>query len=341
MSNEHATSDESRVDAKALRRALGAFLTGVTVVTTADEEGVPWGFTANSFTSVSLDPPLILVCVAEGATCYPAFRACRSFAVNILAEGQDEVSMRFASKQPDKFSGIAAESRATGAPVLDGSLAWLDCSVHDKIEAGDHLILIGRVEAFDGGAGRPLGYYRGNYVTFGLEEEATVKARPNKRVVVGWIAECDGELVLARHSDKWTIPMSPLGDKQATDAALQEAAISSLGSNVDISFLYSVYDVPEENTLRLIYRGQLRQPLHESAQESVRSFKPDEIPWSDIPERHVRSVLERYLHERTIDRFGIYMGSSEEGTVGTLGGPEQAWGDYATRYSGTKPPEGS
>ena len=348
MSNENPAPDEPQVDVRALRRTLGAFLTGVTVVTTVDEEGSPWGLTANSFTSVSLNPPLILVCIAEGANSYPAFRDCQSFAVNILAEGQDELSLLFASKRPDKFSGIAADARSTGAPILVDSLAWLECSVHDKVVAGDHLVLIGRVEAFDSGTGRPLGYYQGNYVTFGLEEVATVRARPDKRVLVGWIAESDGELVLARRSDeagvqRWSIPMSPLGDREATDDAMQDAAVASLGSNVDVSFLYSVYDVPEENALYLIYRGQLRQPLSETGTgtaQPVRSFRPDEIPWSDIPERHIRSVLGRYLRERAIDRFGVYMGSADDGTVTMLGGSEEAWGDYMRRLSDTEPPQG-
>src|SRR4051794_17579652 len=98
-----APPDHSPIDALELRRAFGTFVTGVTVITTWDETGAPRGMTANSFTSVSLDPPLLLVCIGKGAASYPAFAAAPAFAVNLLHEGQTEVSSLFASKSTDKF----------------------------------------------------------------------------------------------------------------------------------------------------------------------------------------------------------------------------------------------
>src|ERR1700704_4456215 len=106
--------DAAALDIGELRRALGSFATGVAVATTLDSEGVPKGFTANSFTSVSLDPPLVLVCVDRSASCYPAFAATTHFGINILSEEQQHLSRTFASKASDKFAGTPWVSGATG-----------------------------------------------------------------------------------------------------------------------------------------------------------------------------------------------------------------------------------
>jgi flavin-dependent trigonelline monooxygenase, reductase component len=159
-------------NAHAIRGAFSNFLTGVTVVCTIDRNGRARGFTANSFTSVSLDPPLVLVCLAKTASSHDIFRQCDSFSVNVLSEQQRELSKVFASKSADKFSKVDIRSAATGAPVIAGCLSWFDCTVFDCVEAGDHIILVGRVESFLGGQGAPLGFWRGNYVTFEGDAEA-------------------------------------------------------------------------------------------------------------------------------------------------------------------------
>jgi flavin reductase (DIM6/NTAB) family NADH-FMN oxidoreductase RutF len=158
------------LDVRELRQTLGSFATGVAVATTLDSQGMPKGFTANSFTSVSLDPPLVLVCVDRSASCYPAFAATTHFGINILCEEQQHLSRTFASKASDKFADAPWISGATGSPIFPDSTAWLDCQLHDRIEAGDHLIIIGKVVSFGHSpASRSLGYHRGSYVTFGLE----------------------------------------------------------------------------------------------------------------------------------------------------------------------------
>jgi flavin reductase (DIM6/NTAB) family NADH-FMN oxidoreductase RutF len=165
-------ADATSLDIAELRQTLGSYATGVTVVTTLDSEGEPKGFTANSFTSVSLDPPLVLVCIGKGAACYPAFTSTAQFGVNILCQDQDHVSSRFASRSADKFADIAWVSRITGSPVFPDSVAWLDCQLHDRLEAGDHLILIGRVLSFGYSPEKqPLGYHRGSYIAFGPRDQ--------------------------------------------------------------------------------------------------------------------------------------------------------------------------
>ena len=154
----------------ALRQALGCFVTGVTVVTTRDAAGVPHGFTANSFTSVSLDPPLALVCVGHEVEGLEAFRTCAGFAVNMLSESQRAISDTFASDRPDRFAEVRWREGARGAPLLDGCVAFLECESRQRIAAGDHMILIGRVTAFAHTAGRPLVFWRGRYL--GLPRDA-------------------------------------------------------------------------------------------------------------------------------------------------------------------------
>lgn len=150
-------------DARTLRDALGCFGTGVTVVTTLDADGQPIGLTANSFSSVSLEPPLILFCLSRGSANLERFQAARHFAINVLHIGQQPMSGVFA-RAGDRFHDVAWEAWETGAPILSGSLASFECATDRVIEAGDHLIFIGRVLRARFEPRRdPLLYFRGKY----------------------------------------------------------------------------------------------------------------------------------------------------------------------------------
>ena len=151
-------------DPRTLRDALGCFATGVTVVTCLDSEGVPVGITANSFTSVSLDPPLLLVCIHKEATCAQALTAADHFAVNVLQTGQQPASIRFSTRQEDRF-GVNDWSRGEFvAPVLKESLGVFECERYAVYDGGDHHILVGRVvkASFDPNID-PLLFFRGRY----------------------------------------------------------------------------------------------------------------------------------------------------------------------------------
>jgi flavin reductase (DIM6/NTAB) family NADH-FMN oxidoreductase RutF/pimeloyl-ACP methyl ester carboxylesterase len=151
-------------DARALRDALGCFATGVTVVTATAPDGTPIGLTANSFTSVSLDPPLLLVCIALGARSAAAIQAADHFAVNVLQIGQQPASNIFAGQGQDRFASTAWEKGETGAPMLTGSLGAFECARHAVHDGGDHIILVGRVVRAVFDARRdPLLYFRGKY----------------------------------------------------------------------------------------------------------------------------------------------------------------------------------
>jgi flavin reductase (DIM6/NTAB) family NADH-FMN oxidoreductase RutF/pimeloyl-ACP methyl ester carboxylesterase len=151
-------------DARTLRDALGCFATGVTIVTTLNAEGEPVGLVANSFTSVSLDPPLLLVCVGKSASAMPSLLASQTFAVNVLHIGQQPTSNRFTRKDVNRFEGTPWEMGETGAPLLLGSLTNFECERHSVVEAGDHIVLLGKVlKARFEPRRDPLLYFRGKY----------------------------------------------------------------------------------------------------------------------------------------------------------------------------------
>ena len=155
--------DIGALGAHRFRRVLGLFPTGVVLVTAATSEG-PTGMAVNSFTSVSLDPPLVSFCAARSSTTWPRIRAAGAFAVNVLGEEDVEVSRRFARKGADRFAGLGHRPGATGAPVLDGVAAHLDCHLHEVHDAGDHVIVLGRVVHLDADDGiRPLVFHGGDY----------------------------------------------------------------------------------------------------------------------------------------------------------------------------------
>jgi flavin reductase (DIM6/NTAB) family NADH-FMN oxidoreductase RutF/2-polyprenyl-6-methoxyphenol hydroxylase-like FAD-dependent oxidoreductase len=150
-------------DPRELRRALGQYATGVTIVTCLGPGEEQVGMTANSFTSVSLDPPLVLWCPAKSASSTPSFTAASHFAVNILGADQHHLSRRFATPADDKFDGVPARAGLSGAPLLDGTVATFECRTVAVHDAGDHLIMLGEVERFDTPGGPPLVFHSGLY----------------------------------------------------------------------------------------------------------------------------------------------------------------------------------
>ncbi|MBH3358299.1 MULTISPECIES: p-hydroxyphenylacetate 3-hydroxylase reductase component [Pseudomonas] len=150
-------------DARAFRRALGNFATGVTVITAADASGRKVGVTANSFNSVSLDPPLILWSLDKRSSSHAVFEAAEHFAVNVLAADQIDLSNTFARPSEDRFAGIEHEEGEGGAPLLPDCAARLRCQKYQQLDGGDHWILIGKVLAFDDLGRSPLLYHQGAY----------------------------------------------------------------------------------------------------------------------------------------------------------------------------------
>ena len=156
------------VDPAEFRQLCGHFATGVVVLTAQDADGAPAGMTANSFASVSLNPPLMSVNVDHTAEMHAVLRSAPQFAINVLEGGQEAISRRFAGTLSRRFEGIGYRIDDNGFILLDGVLATMTCETFGSFEAGDHTIFIGRIKGGQVGKGRPLLYYRGGYVTAGL-----------------------------------------------------------------------------------------------------------------------------------------------------------------------------
>ena len=158
----------SSFDSAKFRQVLGHFPTGVTVVTAAPEGGQV-GLAVGSFASVSLDPPLVAFFPDRGSSSWPKIESAGAFCVNILAADQEDLCRRFASEADDKFAGLGWKPAGSGAPRLDGVLAWIDCDIDSVVEAGDHFCVMGRVRDLDvGHDGAPLLFYRGGYGRFAV-----------------------------------------------------------------------------------------------------------------------------------------------------------------------------
>jgi flavin reductase (DIM6/NTAB) family NADH-FMN oxidoreductase RutF len=157
------------VDPMHFRTVLGNFATGVVAITAVDPDaGIPTGLAANSFTSVSLDPPLVAFCVAHTSTSWPRVRAAERYAVNVLAEHQEVVCRQLALKGGEKFRDLGWRPSPSGAPLLEDAVAWLEVSLEAEHPAGDHQIIVSRVHYLEANETMPLLFFRGSYLKLPL-----------------------------------------------------------------------------------------------------------------------------------------------------------------------------
>jgi 3-hydroxy-9,10-secoandrosta-1,3,5(10)-triene-9,17-dione monooxygenase reductase component len=166
------------IDQRTFRNVLGQFCTGITIITTV-HDGVPVGFACQSFAALSLTPPLVLFCPTKGSRSWKAIKASGKFCVNVLTEEQQEICAQFGSKQIDKFAGVDWRPSEFGSPVVNGSSAHIDCTVHSVHDGGDHLVVTGAVQSLSEvpeEKSRPLLYYRGEYTAI----------EPDKAAPAGW-----------------------------------------------------------------------------------------------------------------------------------------------------------
>ena len=162
---EKELAEYAAVDSTGFRRALSSFATGVAVATTLDSSGAKVGITINSFSSVSLDPPLVLWSIAEESMSYGVFTTAEHFAVHVLSRQQQELSSRFAKSAGDKFSGLECNAGIGGVPIFGDFAACFECSTEHVYEGGDHKIIVGRVHSFEDRASDPLVLYRSRFLT--------------------------------------------------------------------------------------------------------------------------------------------------------------------------------
>lgn len=155
------------IDGVLFRQTMSRYASGVTVVAAMDEQGMPWGLTASAVSSVSLNPPLVLLCIDKKANTYEPVTKARFFAINVLNRRQDELALLFATRGADKFAGIPFETGVTGAPLLpDVSIAMIECRMFAQYDGGDHTIVVGEVVAASVSEGQPLLFYDRKFGTF-------------------------------------------------------------------------------------------------------------------------------------------------------------------------------
>ena len=307
----------SGFDPRDLRRAFGCFMTGVTIVTTFDEAGEPCGFTANSFTSVSMDPPLVLVNIASSAHGCKVFTAAGGFAVNVLANNQRELSNRFARAGMEKFADVDWAPGPTGSPIVDRVVAWFDCRTYRQVEAGDHVVLIGEVAHYQYNTHAPLGFCRGSYVTSVLSPQLLRLVTSPGALRVGAIVEYDGRILLERdpHSGQLALPSCPkVGGPAQGDGLLGKLATA--GIEVDLPFIFAAW---ESSGLRQVYYlGELRSARDAPTSATMRFYDFDLITWEEINDAAVISMLQRYIREKKYGNFSIYIGDPDGGETHPL-----------------------
>jgi flavin reductase (DIM6/NTAB) family NADH-FMN oxidoreductase RutF len=312
-SSQKSEISKSSLEELDLRRALGSFVTGVTVVTT-NHNGKNLGFTANSFTSVSLDPPLVLVCLGRSSSNAQAFSEVEHFAVNILAEQQRDVSRMFASKGIDRFAEVSWTAGELGDPIIHDVAAWFECTLRERVDGGDHIILIGHVKSYGHETVRPLGYCRGAYVMFQLDQD--IMASRSSKTRVGTILETTDGIVLIedRLDGTYKLPCShKLGSTEAKEGLV--SALQALAIDFELDFLFSVYEDENADVLNVYYRGTAELT---SAAANIKVFSLDTIPWDRLENDPQRALLRRYVAERQDSRFSIYVGNSSTGRYKTI-----------------------
>ena len=297
-----------------LRQALGSFPTGVTVVSCLDKNKNPLGFTANSFTSVSLDPQLISICIDKESFNIDSFSITKHFAVSVLSEDQQSISTTFATPNEDRFQNVEWRTEDTGSPIIENAVAWFDCNTRQVIDAGDHLIIIGEIIAFDSSPKTPLMYLRGNYVNLGLEQKMLLAMEnENTKIVVGAIIEWHKKVFLLKDKTNKSLyfpSASRLGHIDDNDSLL--GILKNLKISINEHYLFSVFEKAEDKTSLIYYRAQVKEAL-EDMDDYFYPF--DDIPFDKLSDEASRIMLKRYIKERELNAFGIFVGKESEGKV--------------------------
>lgn len=290
-----------------LRDAFGSFMTGVTVVTTCKDDGTPLGFTANSFSSVSLDPALLLVSIAKTSSNYNNFANASHFAINILAEEQKDISNTFARPSDDRFANLAWTMSASHNPVIDQVSAWFDCTTYQVVDAGDHAILIGKVEDFGSAGFAGLGYYRGAYFT---PAKSSTDVISSMKVMMMALIGHENQILLEQTQDqKWTLPHLMV-EKDGAEKAL-EKIFAAYQPEASPSFIYSVYD--DVTTQQQYIAFLCNTPIaHATKGQFVDLNDLEQLTFVDSA---LESMLMRYRKENHLKTYGVYYGNQISGTV--------------------------
>ncbi len=296
-----------------LRRAFASFMTGVTIVATRDGDSPPVGFTANSFTSVSLEPPLLLVCPAKTLSSFATFERCTHFSVSVLADHQRALANRFVTGEGDRFAERDWREDASGCPVFNEASATFSLRVQQRVDAGDHIILIGEVEHYECSGQAGLGYSADGYFSLGLERRATNVARGGN-VVAGAIVSRGDTVLMMRNGDKWHPPQVAVkGAQSSLDAT--RACLDKIGIDAQFGPVYSVFDQPSDGATFTFYRGTTVDMPGDSKAEYV---AVDDLPTLQYTSRALEDMMRRYAKEFRQGVFRLYVGDDTSGDIHTL-----------------------
>lgn len=299
------------IDPKALREAFGSFMTGVTVVTTRDADGRPIGFTANSFASVSLAPPLLLVCPARALNSFAVFETCEYFTINVLAEGQEAVSNTFAGFQGDRFAQVEWNRDLHDCPRLADTAAYFSCRTHRVEPAGDHIILIGEIVDFACSGLRGLGFVSGQYFSLGLEHDAETAVTTGGRLFAGAIVEYADRVLLCESPNGLRPPQvqleRPFGSRAALMRWFDERELS-----VTLGNTYSIFEDSESGDHYTYFRADTA----DAATKGLGRYYPiEELPELQFASPVQASMLGRFAVEHRTQAFGLYLGNEREGDL--------------------------
>ncbi len=294
-----------------LRDAFGAFMTGVTVVTTVDAEGAAAGFTANSFSSVSLDPPLLLVCPANSLSSFDTFLHCEHFAVSVLAADQQDASNAFAGSSPDRFASVPLHNDENGCPLVTGFAARFSCQAANAVPAGDHLILVGEIQHFETTGKGGLGYVNGGYFSLELERRAANLAETTGTVHTGAVVEFE-DAILMQETDLGWQPLSVTAQGQAGSLASLRQFFTDKGLDISIGPVYSIFDGKNNGEYSTFYRATAGSAETGGAARYIAMSALHELKFTSPA---IAEMMRRYMAEREKGVFNLYVGDEFHGDI--------------------------
>lgn len=302
------------IDSATLRRAFGNFMTGVTVVTARANNGDLVGFTANSFTSVSIDPPLLLVCPGNHLTSFDVFNNLTHFSVSILAEGQEQVSNTFASTSEDRFDQVQWRTDDNGCPLIEGASATFSCSVHQRLIAGDHLVLIGKVMQLTSTDAPGLGYCSDGYFSLSKERQSNASSHSDVTGVAGAIIEYDGRILMSYIDSDNCVPTVLQSNSLGARSTLQQY-FEKMNMSITLGPVYSVYDDPVKQR-RFTF---LRARADSADCSGLGSFETIEsLTNFKFTDQAQATMMSRFVAESRIRTYGLYIGNTESGDLHPL-----------------------
>ena len=305
----------SNSDPRALRDAFGSFMTGVTVVTAVSKEGEPVGFTANSFSSVSLEPPLLLVCPAKSLSTFATFTEGEHFCINVLASSQQNLSNTFAAPLEDRFARVEWFEDRHGCPTFPGVLARFSCSRHAVHDAGDHAILVGEVTDFRASPGQGLGYSRGGYFNLEMERAAQRSHVEHAETQVGVLLRRDNELLFERQNGKLSLPGLLVHEDDDSVTSLSRYLAHEHAVTARIDMVYSLFEDDEQRSA-VYYRGFVEK----ANGTQLQALRIDELANAEFHSRAEKSMVMRYVQETQTGNHKLYVGDRQRGQTHQLTG---------------------